>query len=60
MNLLKEVTRDELYFVQYTIYLRIMLCARYLDWINVNSNDLVKISGKLNRIAPDLQDVSIT
>lgn len=54
MDLLKEITRDELYFIQYAVYLRIMLCTGNLDRINVNSNDFVEISGKLNRIAPDL------
>ena len=54
MDLLKDITRDKLYFIQYAIDLRIMLCTRNLDWINVNSNDFVEIFSKLNRIATHL------
>lgn len=54
MNLLEEVAGDEFYFIQDTVYLRIMLRTGDLDWIYIYRNDLVEIFRKLDRIAPDL------
>ena len=54
MDLLEEITSDEFYFIQDTIYLCIMLCTGDFDGVHIYSDDLVEILRKLNGVTSDL------